>query len=157
MAKIGENGKKYILENYQNYIDNGDYSGTGETNGGFVQYWLHYYDYVPDCDEDIQQEFKAFMWEWKNIDYVDLEWTVFQDIINKAVKIIIEKIGERKSFNLNKWSAKYETIDGFQGEVIVTAFNKMMAYDAFEDIAKDFDCDVAYLDIIRVSDDYEIE
>lgn len=92
MSKLGEKGKKFILENYQYYIDNGDYSGNGRSNGGFVQYWLHYYDYVPDCEKDIRQEFKVFMYEWKNIDYVDFRWSVFKDIVNKAVGIIIEKI-----------------------------------------------------------------
>lgn len=95
MSKIGEKGKKYILENYQNYIDNGDYSGTGETNGGFVQYWLHYYDYVPDNENDSRQEFKAFMWDWKNIDCVDFRWPIFREIVDKAVNIIIEKMEEK--------------------------------------------------------------
>ena len=154
---IGTNGKKFILENYQKYIDNGDYSGTGETNGGFVQYWLHYYDYVPDCEKDIRKEFKEFMWNWKNIDCVDFRWPIFRKIVDKAVHIIIEKIGEKRTFELNKWSATYETIDGFQGEVIVTAFNKVMAYDVFEDIAKDFNSKVVDCNIVRVPDDYELE
>lgn len=48
MAKLGINAKKFILENYQSYIDNGDYNWHGTSNGGFVQYWLHNYGYVPD-------------------------------------------------------------------------------------------------------------
>ncbi len=62
-----------------------------------------------------------------------------------------------RTFELNKWSATYETIDGFQGEVIVTAFNKVMAYDVFEDIAKDFNSKVVDCNIVRVPDDYELE
>lgn len=77
------NEKKFILENRQYYIDD------------FVKYWLHYYDYVPDCEKDIREEFKAFMWDWKNIDYVDFRWPVFKTIVNEAVSIIIEKLGEK--------------------------------------------------------------
>jgi len=95
MAKLGINTKKFILENYQSYIDNGDYNWHGTSNGGFVQYWLRNYGYVPDNENDIRREFKEFMWDWKNIDCVDFRWHVFKDIVNKAVDIIIEKIGER--------------------------------------------------------------
>ena len=37
------------------------------------------------------------------------------------------------------WKIIYITESGYEGEVEVSAVNKFMAWDIFEDIAKDFD------------------
>ena len=37
------------------------------------------------------------------------------------------------------WTIVYITESGYEGEVEVSAVNKIMAWDIFEDIAKDFD------------------
>ena len=51
------------------------------------------------------------------------------------------------------WKIIYITESGSEGEVEVSAVNKFMAWDIFEDIAKDFDEKVVSADCFLVEED----
>ena len=55
------------------------------------------------------------------------------------------------------WTIIYTTESGYAGEVEVCAVNKFMAWDIFEDIAKDFDEKVIFADCFRVIEDEEVK
>lgn len=48
-------------------------------------------------------------------------------------------------------------MSGYEDEVEVCAVNKFMAWDIFEDIAKDFDKKVISADCFRVIEDEEVK
>lgn len=48
------------------------------------------------------------------------------------------------------WKIIYITESGYEGEVEVSAVNKFMAWDMFEDIAKDFDEKAVIVDYFLV-------
>ena len=50
------------------------------------------------------------------------------------------------------WTIVYITESGYEGEVEVSAVNKFMAWDTFEDIAKDFDEKVISADCFLVKE-----
>ena len=50
------------------------------------------------------------------------------------------------------WTIVYITESGYEGEVEVSAVNKFMAWDIFEDIAKDFDEKVVSADCFLVKE-----
>ena len=51
------------------------------------------------------------------------------------------------------WKIIYVTESGYEGEVEVSAVNKFMAWDIFEDIAKDFNEKVVSADCFLVEED----
>ena len=51
------------------------------------------------------------------------------------------------------WRIIYTTESGYEGKVEVSAVNKFMAWDIFEDIAKDFDEKVVSTDCFLVEED----
>ena len=53
-------------------------------------------------------------------------------------------------FNMDIWKIIYTTESGYEDEIEVSAINKFMAWDMFEDIAKDFDEKVISADCFRV-------
>jgi hypothetical protein len=55
------------------------------------------------------------------------------------------------------WKIIYTTESGYEDEVEVCAVNKVMAWDVFEDIAKDFDEKVVAADCVRVLDEEDKE
>ena len=54
------------------------------------------------------------------------------------------------------WKIIYITESGYEGQVEVSAVNKFMAWDVFEDLAKDFDEKVIAADCFRAVE-YEEE
>ena len=54
---------------------------------------------------------------------------------------------------MNIWKIIYITESGYEGEVKVSAVNKFMAWDIFEDMAKDFDEKVISADCFLVEED----
>ena len=48
------------------------------------------------------------------------------------------------------WKITYRTESGYVGEVEVCAINKFMAWDVFDEIAKEFDEKVVAADCIRI-------
>ena len=48
------------------------------------------------------------------------------------------------------WKITYRTESGYVGEVEVCAVNKFMAWDAFDEIAKEFDEKVVAADCVRI-------
>lgn len=50
------------------------------------------------------------------------------------------------------WKIVYTTESGYEGEVEVSAVNKVIAWDVFGDIAKDFDEKVASADCFLVEE-----
>ena len=56
----------------------------------------------------------------------------------------------RRNFNTGIWTIVYITESGYEGEVEVSAVNKIMALDIFEDMAKDFDEKVVSADCFLV-------
>lgn len=55
---------------------------------------------------------------------------------------------------MNKYRMVYQCSNGFQGEKIVYAANRMMAFEIFEDFEY---IDVVSVDCFRVIDEYEEE
>ena len=53
------------------------------------------------------------------------------------------------------WKIIYITESGYEDEIEVSAVNKFMAWDIFEDIVKDFDEKVISADCFRVIEDKE--
>ena len=53
------------------------------------------------------------------------------------------------------WTIVYITESGYEGEVEVSAVNKFMAWDIFEDIAKDFDEKVISADCFLVKENFD--
>ena len=51
---------------------------------------------------------------------------------------------------MDVWKIIYTTESGYEDEIEVSAVNKFMAWDIFEDIAKSFDEKVISADCIRV-------
>lgn len=56
---------------------------------------------------------------------------------------------------MDLWKIIYTTESGYEGEVEVCAVNKFMAWDMFDNIAKDFDEKVIAADCFRVIEDEE--
>ena len=56
---------------------------------------------------------------------------------------------------MDVWKIIYTTESGYEDEVEVCAVNKFMAWDIFEDIAKDFDEKVISADCFRVIENKE--
>ena len=54
---------------------------------------------------------------------------------------------------MNIWKIIYITESGYEGEVEVSAVNKFMAWDVFEDMAKDFDEKVISADCFLMEED----
>ena len=55
------------------------------------------------------------------------------------------------------WKIIYITESGYEGEVEVSAVNKFMAWDVFEDLAKDFDEKVIVADCFRAVEYEEVK
>ena len=53
------------------------------------------------------------------------------------------------------WKITYRTESGYVGEVEVWAVNKFMAWDVFDEIAKEFDEKVVAADCVRILDEEE--
>ena len=53
---------------------------------------------------------------------------------------------------MNEYRIEYECSDGYEGEVIVMAVNRMMAFEVFEELGIE---DVVNADCYRVLDDEE--
>ena len=53
------------------------------------------------------------------------------------------------------WTIVYITESGYEGEVEVSAVNKIMALDIFEDMAKDFDEKVISADCFLVKENWD--
>lgn len=53
------------------------------------------------------------------------------------------------------WKITYRTESGYAGEVEVCAVNKVMAWDVFDEIAKEFDEKVIAADCERILDEEE--
>lgn len=53
------------------------------------------------------------------------------------------------------WKITYRTESGYVGEVEVCAVNKVMAWDVFDEIAKEFDEKVIAADCVRILDEEE--
>lgn len=51
---------------------------------------------------------------------------------------------------MGQWKITYQLEDGYVGEIIVSAVNKFMAWDMFDDIQKDFHSPVQGADCCRV-------
>ena len=55
------------------------------------------------------------------------------------------------------WKIIYITESGYEDEVEICAVNKVMAWNVFEDIARDFDEKVVIADCVRVLDEEDKE
>lgn len=55
------------------------------------------------------------------------------------------------------WKIIYITESGYEDEVEICAVNKVMAWNVFEDIARDFDEKVVIADYVRVLDEEDKE
>lgn len=53
------------------------------------------------------------------------------------------------------WKIIYTTESGYESEVEVSAVNKFMAWDIFEDMAKDFDEEVVGADCFLVKENLD--
>jgi hypothetical protein len=56
----------------------------------FTEYYLKNYDYVP-TEENIKDDFKVFMEDYKNINYVDYRYSIIKEIINKCIDKILRR------------------------------------------------------------------
>lgn len=76
MALMSKSDLKFIEENKHYYVE------------GFAKYWVETYDYIPN-DDDWNQEFKWWMYDWKNVK-IDFRYKKIQDLVFDAFAKMIE-------------------------------------------------------------------
>lgn len=54
---------------------------------------------------------------------------------------------------MGRWKIIFTCEDGFEGEEIVAAVNKFMAWDTFSEIAKEYASPVVAADCIRIKEE----
>lgn len=75
---MNKNMRNFIRENKDYYV-----------NGFIKDWWCHIQCLI--SASDLRKEIKKYMYEYKNIDYVDFRLKEFKDILNEIVNILNER------------------------------------------------------------------
>ena len=70
---MSNNQVNFIMQNRKTYII------------GFTNYWIRYVGYIVYDYKDVVKKFKAYMYDYYNIDYIDSKLTLWKNILYESI------------------------------------------------------------------------